>query len=154
MTPLMEIAFYSDREIGSKASWIIEFVSKSDLSFLLNNIDFFVKNLYRLKADSSIRPMAKLCEILTLSYFLKREEKTKEALLDEHLEIITTACFDWLVGNYKVASKVYSMTSLYYLGEKIPWIRPELKLVVEHDYSTGSAGYQAKARKILGHLKE
>ena len=150
----MEIAFSTDKVIGSKACWIIEFVSKADLSLLLNHIDFFVQNLNKVKADSSIRPMAKLCEILTTSYFVKKEIRTKEVLSDKHLERMASACFDWLIGNNKVASKAYSMTSLYLLGEKTPWIRPELKLVLEQDYTIGSAAYKARARQILALLKK
>lgn len=149
MEPLMRIAFSEEGELAIKACWIVEFVAKSDLNLLLAHLNFFTENLSGLKEDSSIRPMAKLCEILILSYFKKKQDKTLAIVTDKHLEQIATACFDWLIGDYKVASKAYSMTSLYYLGSKIKWIRPELKLVLEQDYSEGSAAYKARAREIL-----
>ena len=41
------------------------------------------------------------------------------------------------------------MTSLYLLGNKFEWIRPELQMILEQNYSLGSAAYKARARQIL-----
>ena len=69
-----------------------------------------------------------------------------------NLEAIATACFDWLISEQKVAPQAYAMTSLYYLGQRFPWIHEELKQVLEQNYADGSAGYQARARKVLQKL--
>ncbi|WP_276389882.1 hypothetical protein [Eudoraea chungangensis] len=72
MEPLMRIAFSEEGELANKACWIVEFVAKSDLNLLHAHLNIFTENLSGLKEDSSIRPMAKLCEILILSYFKKK----------------------------------------------------------------------------------
>ncbi|MGB3152866.1 MAG: adenylosuccinate lyase, partial [Maribacter sp.] len=64
------------------------------------------------------------------------------------------ACFDWLIGNHKVAAKAYSMTCLLFLGRKFDWIHPELKLVLEQNYASGSAAYKARARMTLAKINK
>lgn len=151
--PLMEIAFTFDDPVSNKASWVLEFSAKNNLDYILSNIDFFTANINKVKLDSSVRPMAKICEFLIKAYFSKKRNNTQNTLKIEHLELITTACFDWLIGEHKVAAKAYSMTSLLLLGKKFDWIHPELKMVLEQNYPIGSAAYKARARMILAKLK-
>ena len=147
--PLMEIAFEDDGVISSKACWILENVAKRDLQQLLIHIDTFISGISKVHLDSSVRPVAKICEILTKAYFSKSNNNIHTILKEVHLEKIMDSCFDWLIGNHKVATKAYSMTSLYLLGEKFKWIRPELKVLLEQNYGLGSAAYKARARQIL-----
>ena len=62
-------------------------------------------------------------------------------------------CFDWLIEEHKVATKVFAMTSLFYLGEKYAWIRPELRSVIELQMPTATAGFKNRGGKILLGLK-
>lgn len=152
LEPLLEIAFDVDNPISSKACWILEYVAKENLDYILPFIDIFTHKIGRLKLDSSVRPMAKICEFLTKAYFSKTKNKTKETLTLNHLEQMAAACFDWLIGEHKVAAKAYSMTSLLLLGRKFEWIHPELKMVIKLNYSSGSAAYKARARMTLSKL--
>jgi hypothetical protein len=97
--------------------------------------------------------MAKICEYLIVAYFRKKDTDVKNVLTEKHLEEITSACFDWLIGNHKVAAQAYSMTCLLLLGRKFDWIHPELKMVLEQNYSSGSAAYKARARLTLEKIK-
>ena len=153
LEPLMEIAFDVDNPISSKACWILEYVAKENLDNILPFIDIFTHKISSLKLDSSVRPMAKICKFLTNAYFSKTKNKTKETLTSNHLELMAAACFDWLIGEHKVASKAYSMTSLLLLGRKFEWIHPELKMVLQQDFSSGSAAYKARAKMTLVKLK-
>jgi len=150
--PLLEIAFEAENPVSSKACWVLEFTAKKELSYLFPYIDPFIDNLGKLKLDSSVRPAAKICEYLMLCFFLNDEGECQYILEDRHLEKITTACFDWLIGDFKVAAKVYSMTSLLHLGKKFTWIHPELSLILEQNYAQGSAAYKARARHTLAKL--
>ncbi len=150
--PLLEIAFDADDPISSKACWILEYVAKEDLSYILPHINFFLAHINSVKLDSSVRPMAKICEYLIKAYFSKNKNKTQKTLTPKHLEQIATSCFDWLIGDHKVAAKVYAMTTLLLLGRKIDWIHPELKMVIEQNYALGSAAYKARARMTLSKL--
>ncbi|WP_281502535.1 adenylosuccinate lyase [Arenibacter sp. F20364] len=151
--PLMEIAFQVDDPVSCKACWVLEFTAKENLGYLFPNIDNFVRNIGSVHLDPAVRPIAKICEILMKSYFQLKDQETLDALNDEHLESITSACFDWLIGNHKVAAQAYSMTSLLLLGRKFDWIHPELRMILEQNYQNGSAAYKARARMTLAKLK-
>ncbi len=153
LEPLLEIAFDVDNPISSKACWILEYVAKENLDYILPFIDVLTHKVGSLKLGSSVRPMAKICEFLTKAYFSKTKNKTKETLMPNHLELMAAACFDWLIGEQKVAAKAYSMTTLLLLGRKFEWIHPELKMVLQQNYSSGSAAYKASARMTLEKLK-
>ncbi|WP_072992622.1 adenylosuccinate lyase [Pseudozobellia thermophila] len=153
VAPLMEIAFTFDDPISSRASWVLEFTAKENLDCIIPHLDLFTAHIGQVRFDSAVRPMAKICEYLTKAYFSNSENKIQKALTDRHLELITNTCFDWLIGEHKVAAKAYSMTSLLLLGSKYAWIWPELKMVIEQNYANGSAAYKARARHTLAQLK-
>ncbi len=152
--PLMQIAFNVDDPISNRACWVLEFTAKENLPFIYPHLEYFTANLGRVHFDSAIRPVAKICEFLTMAYFSKEENALQHILTETQLEQITSACFDWLIGEYKVAAKAYSITSLYLLGHKFPWIHPELKMILEQSYAEGSAAYKARARHALAKLKK
>lgn len=149
---LFEIALEDNTHISSKACWVLEFSAKENIASILENIDDFTTTISIVKLDSSVRPMAKICEYLITAYFHKQENKTQASFTNAHLEKITNSCFDWLIGNHKVAAQAYSMTCLYLLGKKFDWIHPELKMVLEQNYSSGSAAYKARARLTLAKI--
>lgn len=151
--PLLEIAFKVNDPISCKACWILEFTAHKDLSYLFPHIDEVTDNLNTVHLDSAVRPMAKICELLIKSYFSTNGHKTWKIMTSNHLNQIAAACFDWLIGNHKVAAQAYSMTSLLLLGKKIEWIHPELKVILEQNYAQGSAAYKARARMTLAKLK-
>jgi len=153
IAPLMEIAFQVDDPLSCKACWILEFTTKERLDHLFPHMDNFVKNIGSVHLDPAVRPVAKICELLMESYFQSRNCETCKILNKKHLERITSACFDWLIGDHKVAAKAYSMTSLMLLGRKFDWIHPELRMILEQNYQNGSAAYKARARMTLAKLK-
>ena len=147
---LLRIVFLDEHPLSSKASWILDMVLREELELLLPHIELFCKHLGKINLDSSIRPLAKICEMLVLAGV--KSKKASINLSDDNLEAIATACFDWLITEQKVAPKAYSMTSLYYLGYKFPWIHEELRQVLEQNFASGSAAYKARARMILQKL--
>ncbi|MCW5517091.1 adenylosuccinate lyase [Muriicola sp. Z0-33] len=152
--PLLEIAFDTINPVSSKAFWVLEFTTKNNLNYLFPYIDTFIDNLGKLKFESSIRPAAKICELLMICYFSKKQHDCQFILDERRLEKVTTACFDWLIGEHKVATKAYSMTSLMHLGKKFSWVHPELVLILEQNYASGSAAYKARARHTLEQLRK
>lgn len=150
--PLMEIAFHVDDPISCKASWVLECIARDRLDLLLPYMDHFTKNIGSVHLDPAVRPIAKICEYLMKSYFQAQDTDTGKILTHEHLSRITTSCFDWLIGEHKVAAKAYSMTSLLLLGHKFDWIWPELRIILEQNYQHGSAAYKARARMTLAKI--
>jgi hypothetical protein len=74
-----------------------------------------------------------------------------DILNEDERKIITECCFDWLITDQKVACQAPAMECLYYLGwdEDKEWIYPELINILTENAPHKSAGYQARARKIL-----
>lgn len=153
VSPLLQIAFTTDDSISSRACWVLEFTAKEKLSYIFPHLDMFTQRIKEVHLDSSVRPIAKICEYLTIDYFSKTKNEIQVILKEEHLERMATACFDWLIGDHKVAAKAYSMTSLLLLGKKFDWIHPELKLVLQQNYASGSAAYKARARMTLAKIE-
>ena len=153
MPTLIDIAMVDDDPISCRACWVLEFTIKKDLSLIFPYLNKFTARLGDVHLDSSVRPIAKICEILVEAYFSKNNSAIQEKLTMDQLERIATACFDWLIGDHKVAAKAYSMTSLLLLGRKFSWVLPELKMVLEQNYANGSAAYKARARMTLAKIK-
>ncbi|MCG2460820.1 adenylosuccinate lyase [Flavobacteriaceae bacterium F89] len=152
LLPLMEIAFLIDDPISCKACWVLEATVKENPIVLKPHIVYFTENIGSVHLDSAVRPIAKICEILMGNYFSQKKNEIQTTLSERDLELIATACFDWLIGPHKVAAQAYSMTSLFLLGKKFDWIHPQLKSVLQNNYTRGSAAYKARARMILKRL--
>lgn len=152
IAPLLSIILRVDDNISCRASWILESVVRKDKGLLYPYLDQFTLLLGKVKLDSAVRPIAKVCELLLLGYYSKTPNHSRKFMNSQHLERITTACFDWLIGNHKVAAKAYAMTSLHLLGTTFDWIHPELSIILEQNYHTGSAAYKARARMVLKKL--
>lgn len=146
---LIQLSFQVSNKNSSKAFWILEFVCYQKLEWLVDYLDFFCSNIKKLKDESSIRPAAKICQLLVLAHFKKNEI----ILSEKNLEEITESSFDWLINDIKVAPKAYSMRTLYLLGEHYDWIHPELKTIITKDFPNHSAAYKAVAKEVLKKIK-
>ncbi|TLP79133.1 adenylosuccinate lyase [Maribacter sp. ACAM166] len=104
--------------ISCKACRVLEFITKKEVQPILQNIDAFILSLPSLTLESSIRPASKICQLLVQYQYSKKSLNSKKIHSDTHLNAITEAAFDWLIGEHKVAPKAYAMTILLVLGRK------------------------------------
>jgi hypothetical protein len=146
---LIQLCFQISNKNSSKACWILEFVCYQKLEWLTAHLDFFCSQIKNLKDESAIRPAAKICQLLVFSHYKEK----KVVLSEKHLEEITESSFDWLINDTKVASKAYSMRTLYFLGHHYDWIHPELKIIITKDFPNHSAAYKAVAKEVLKKIK-
>ncbi len=151
---IIHILFQVDDPISNRAGWLLEFVCKTKISMLLPYLDIFTRKLNTVYQDSAVRPVAKICEYLTLSYYKKKDPETRQHLTTLYKERIVEAGFDWLITEQKVAVKAYTLTSLFLLGTEIDWIHPELHRIMEDDYHKGSAAYKARCRHMFEAIKK
>ena len=124
---------------------------KKDPTLLFAHLDLFCEGLHAVIPDSSIRPLAKICELLRTSHYIVGG-KDRPPLNNLHKAAMVEACFDWLIGKGKVAQKAYSMQSLLLLGREIGWVHPQLKGVLEQHYAKAPPAYKARARQVLKEL--
>ncbi len=149
---LLDTIWVEDKEGNFNASWVFDHLMRKNLDFILPYISEFVHGLKGLTSESCIRPMAHTCQMLMETYFKKKDASFMAAMDQETLEALVEVCFDWLLEDHKVATKVFSMTSLYHLGKRFQWIHPELKSVLQKSIASGTAGYKNRARKLLDKL--
>lgn len=148
---LVCICFSTSDKNHHRACWILEFVSYEELIWLQPHLDFFCSNLKILKDESSIRAIAKVVQLLVKSHYNKDENSI--LLSEENLQDCIEASFDWLINDVKVATKAYSIRTLYLLGNHYDWIHPELKIILDKDYGYHSPAYKAVAREVLKKIK-
>ena len=146
---LLELTFDFDNKISIKASWVLEFVCNEKLEWLFPYLDDFTQNMAKVTFESAIRPVSKISGFLASVYTSKNKSTIKKYLTKEHINIIIETGFDWLIGNQKIAVKVYSMEMLYLFGKDYDWVHQELKLIIEQNITKESSGYQARGKKIL-----
>lgn len=151
---LLDVLFMIDDKVSCRAAWVLEFVCGENLEVIIPFLDKFTENLGKVHLDSAVRPVAKVCEYLVKAYYSKTDNNIKAALQPKFKEHIIEACFDWMISNQKVAVKAYSMNTLYLLGQDHSWIHPELKIILERDFNSNSAGFKARARHILKKINE
>lgn len=150
---LIEIAFEVEYKLHYKAAWILEIVFEYKLELLADYLDVFTKDIHKLNNESAIRPISKICHWVAYAKVKKMNPVFNSKLSYEHIQRIVESCFDWLIGDSKVATKAYSMETLYYfgtlIGEEYEWIHQELRLVIVQNIQTESPAYKAKAKKML-----
>lgn len=154
LTPqVLDILFNVDDKRSCRAAWLLEFVARENLDTILPYLDRITLQMHKVHLDSAVRPIAKICEYLIEAFYHKNSNHTKDYLKNIHKERIIELSFDYLITNQKVATKAYSMQTLYILGNEYDWIHPELTLILERDFNLGSAGFKARARQILHKIK-
>lgn len=151
---LLDILFMVDDKISCKAAWVLEFVCNENLNLILPYLDKFTEQIHKVHMDSAVRPIAKICEMLTVAFYDKNQNNIKTALLQKHLEKIIEVCFDIMIRDEKIAPKAYAMNTLFLLGKDYKWIHPELKIILERDFQNQSAGFKARAKHIFKKLNK
>ena len=149
---LVLICFSPEDKNNHKACWILEFVSYEELNWLQPHLDFLCSNLKVLKDESSIRPIAKVVQLLVKSHYKKNDDSV--LLSEENLQDCIEVSFDWLINDVKVATKAYSIRTLYVLGNHYYWIHPELQIILNKDYGNHSAAYKAVAKEVLKKIEK
>jgi hypothetical protein len=149
---LVSICFSPEEKNNHKACWILEFVSYEELIWLQPHLDFLCSNLKVLKDESSIRPIAKVVQLLVKSHYKKNDDSV--SLSEENLQDCIEVSFDWLINDVKVATKAYSIRTLYVLGNHYDWIHPELQIILNKDYGDHSAAYKAVAKEVLKKIEK
>ncbi len=152
--PLLAILFDVNDKVSCRAAWVFEFMCSNTLEAIITHLDVFTENMSNVHLDSAVRPVAKICELITKTYYGKEDSKIKQSLTAIHKERIIEACFDWMINDEKIAPKAYSMNSLYLLGTEYNWIHPELSIILERDFQMQSSGFKARARHILKKIKK
>ena len=124
-----------------KAVWIIEMLAETHTELLIPFIDMICETISKYKHESAIRGISRTAFFLSTSKTISLSEIQQEKLIE--------VCLDWLIGNAKVAPKVYAMYTLSHYAKNQDWIKEILKDIINKDFVPQSAGYKAAARQVL-----
>lgn len=141
---LMQLAMNVNDKNHHKACWILELVLERNILWLSPFLEQFCEALSLYVHDGAVRSVSKIC-----LFAAEKHSKTNNFLKPGQMAKITEACFDWLIGEAKVASKAYAMRALFQTGKFQQWVYPELKILLEIGYPDHSPAYQAAAKEIL-----
>jgi hypothetical protein len=151
---LLKVIFEQDKlRKNFNGCWVFDHLMRKKLGYLLPYMNVFIEGLTHISWESTLRPMAHVLEMVNERYFVKKDAAYTKTITTEQQEIMAEVCFDWLIGPHKVATKVFAMSNLFYLGKQFDWIRPELKSVIERQIPNGTAGFKSRGGKILIKLK-
>ena len=69
---------------------------------------------------------------------------------EEYYGEVADVCFTWLADpNVAVAIRVFSMTVLWNICQKVPELMPELKATIEDWLEYSSTGFKSRGKKVL-----
>ncbi|MGV3460457.1 MAG: hypothetical protein ACO1N9_08390 [Flavobacterium sp.] len=141
---IMEMALDMKNKNHHKACWSLELVMEEDIKWLHPYLEIFCDTLHKYRHEGAMRSVSKI------GMFAAIEDNLHDGFLTGAMrQKMTEACFDWLIGDIKVATKAYAMRALFYLGKKDDWIYPELKVILQQDFPNHSAAYKAAAKDLL-----
>ena len=143
------LAVLEEEQAAFQAAWILDGVLRKNDELLIPLWDRFTAQLAHTTNPSVLRSFAKICELVCMARWKSHSPAWKKTITEDHCELLTQSLFDWLIGPQKVAVKVFAMTSLYYLGEAVPWINHELTAVIESQLPGSSAGFKNRGQKTL-----
>jgi len=146
---LLETAFEHDNELSVKAIWVLELVCEKNLEWMAFNLPYFIKNISKPTEESAVRSISKICNLIAQDYNSKFDSPIKLIMTEDHVSQMIETCFDWLISDFKVATKAHAMETLYFLGIKTGWVHYELKMIIEKNLPIESPGYIARAKKVL-----
>jgi hypothetical protein len=149
---LIAVSFSVDNKIHIRACCILEKALELQLDLISPHLDSVCDKIAWLKNDSAVRSISRFI-MLMVQDNTRKSNQNQNYLTENQLQKITENCFDWLISDLKIASKVYAMYTLYELGKTQDWIFPELKTILEQDTAKHSAGYKAAARETLKKLR-
>ena len=154
LSALFELCYHDDQHLAFQAAWVFDGVLRRNHLLLIPHWERFLSRLESVRNESVLRSFAKICELVTEARWKKNSRPWTELLSKDHCETLTQSLFDWLISDQKVAVKVFAMTSLFHLGNKLPWIDEELAAVIENQMPESSAGFKNRGAKILKALRK
>ena len=143
---LATIAFNLTDKNHHKAVWIFEILAAENPELLLPFVDTICETCPKYQHESAIRGMSRVIFFLSTSKRITLTKDQKEKCIEVSL--------DWLIGDIKVAPKVYAMYTLSHFTKEFDWLKDQLQNIIDKDFYAQSAGYKAAAREVLRQIQK
>jgi len=149
---LLLLTFDTSYRLHYKASWVTEFVVLRQPELLQNDVNFFIDSLPKIENDSAARPLSKVCAFISKQIISRKPNTFQQKITKDAINKLISVAFDWLIGDYRVATQVHAMQIIFELGQlpdTEPWIYHELKQILIDQIPLQSQGYKIRAKKLL-----
>lgn len=148
---LIRTILRDNKDFGPKALMILEVLGRSNFELIEGYFSNLLKAAKKYKHSSSRRYLSKIFGFGIKSHF---QRNTQFQLEPVEIQTIIKLSFSWLIEDEKVAVQVFSMQNIFDLRHEESWIGGELKGILEKEITLKSAGYRARASKLLMKLQE
>lgn len=136
---LMDLFFSEDEKLARLASWPASKIGENHPELLLPYLGRLVENLDRDIHDAIIRNTVRYLQFIDIPSVFQGK--------------VYGLCFDLLIDPTRpVAIRVFAMTVCARIADQHDELKGELAEAIQMHYKKGSAGFKARARKILKQL--
>ena len=137
---LMDIFLDSDKELVKRAAWVMGHSGVKQPRLAYKHFEALIEKIKEPQIGDAFKR-----NTLRMWQFMDVPE--------EYIGEVADICFDLLMSMKEaVAIKVFAMTVLANIVQKIPELKNELRLLIEDQMPYGSAGFKSRGRKILKRL--
>ena len=133
---LIEILLKDEKKLAQRAAWIMSNCVEAEPSLIIPHLEDLLNNLRNPVHDAIKRNTIRALEYIEIP--------------EDLMGLVADICFEFLDSTKEtIATRVFSMTALLKVCQQEPELSNELKIVIEDHYDHGSAGFKARARKVL-----
>lgn len=147
---LVDLTFYSDKEVANKASKILEFILFKFPESYIEDVPYLVEHVAEVKCVGCRKHYAKVLKHLT-SPEVSKEVRT--AIKEINFEPIIELCFSWLRDPHMIVHvRSSAAETLFNMRHRYPWIAEGLSGDLEAMIPAASPMLKAKGGYILSFL--
>jgi len=139
---VLQLFLNDENRVVQRASWVLSVCAEKHPELIMPHLEVLVKNLRQPKLHNAVK--RNTVRIL-------QDVDIPENLWGEVADI----CFQYLADPKEaVAVRVFSMTVLLQICQKVPELMNELQLTIEEYMPHGSAGFQSRGKKTLAAIQK
>ena len=136
---LIDIILTEDDPLPMRASWVVEGITETCPELIIPYMDKLIKNLPKFTHPGTLRNLLKIFSRMKIP--------------PRHHGYMTDLCFGWLrKENLQVAVKVYAMQIIANMVYIYPELKNEFLEVIDELMPRNSAGFKARAVRIIKEL--
>lgn len=134
---LMTVFLGTHTRLTQRAAWVMSHYAEIQPLFFVKYIKSILGNLYKESTTDAVKRNS-----LRVLQFVEIPKDCHDMVVDK--------CFQYLENRKEpVAIQVFAMTVLANLTKEYPELKNELKILLEDRLPLGSAGFKARAKKVL-----
>ena len=136
-TELFNLFLNDEYRVTQRAAWPLSYCAINHPELMRNNFEKLLSNLKKDDLHNSIkRNTVRLLQAIDIP--------------EKHEGAIMEICFRYVESPTEaVAVKAFSLTILGKLAKKYPEIIPEIKILIEDQFTDQTAGFKSRAKKLL-----